>query len=121
MANITALRFAETLARSEKASPKRRSAEQVVGEIARKTPIVGAQPNVHHTKLCVAELLGNNIEIERVPVIGGGREVMTGDGLGLTFDQAPEVEALQRWQSGEFLDVERLFARRWRRGLSGVD
>jgi hypothetical protein len=121
MANITPLFFVESLADLEKASLKGRSPEQLVGEIAHKTPVVGARPNVHHRKLCVAELLGHEVGIERFPMIAGGREVMTVDGRGLTFDQPPEAEALERWQSGQFLDVERLFARRWRRGLSGLD
>ena len=40
---------------------------------------------------------------------------------GIVFNQAPELQALQRWQKGEFLQVEHEFARQWRRNLSGLD
>jgi hypothetical protein len=31
------------------------------------------------------------------------------------------MEAFERWQRYEFLDVERLYARAWRRGLAAFD
>ena len=37
------------------------------------------------------------------------------------FSTAPEVEALERWQKGDFMDVERVYAKRWRRGLEMAD
>jgi hypothetical protein len=36
---------------------------------------------------------------------------------GIVYDEAPEAEALRRWQQGEFLSIERDFAKRWREGL----
>lgn len=121
MANITPLFFVETLADLEKADAHGRSPEQAVGALAEKTPVINAQPNLHHATLCRGELLGYPIDINRFPVIGGGREVQTADGRGMVFEQPPEVEALQRWQAHEFLEVERRFARQWRQGLSGLD
>lgn len=121
MANITPLFFVETLADLEKADPRWRPAEEAVSEIAQKTPVIGAQPNLHHATLCQGELLGHPISMTRCPLISGGREVETPDGRGMVFEHPPEVEALQRWQSGEFLEVERRFARGWRQGLSGLD
>ncbi len=121
MANITPLFFVETLADLEKADPHGRPAEEAVGDIAQKTPVIGAQPNVHHATLCRGELLGHPVSMTRRPLIGGGREVETPDGRGIVFEHPPEVQALQRWQSGEFLEVERRFARGWRQGLSGLD
>lgn len=40
---------------------------------------------------------------------------------GLMFRRAPEEEAFQRWQRGEFLDLERQTAKAWREGLSRLD
>lgn len=120
-ANITPLFFVETLADLEKQVAKGRTPEQVVGNLAYKTPIRGALPNVYHGTLCLGELLGHAVEMIRFPVITGGQHVVTGDRRGVIFKQAPEIEALERWQSGEFLEVERLFARLWRRGLSGLN
>jgi len=56
-----------------------------------------------------------------IPVVGGGERVVTGDRRGMVFKQPPEIVALQRWEEGRFLDVERDYARAWRRALSGVD
>jgi hypothetical protein len=58
LSNITPLFFVETLADLQKTAAKRRQTpEQVVRNLAEKTP-PGASPNVHHTTLCRGELLG---------------------------------------------------------------
>ena len=41
--------------------------------------------------------------------------------LGVVYDTLSELEALERWQAGQFLTVERQFAKRWRQALSGID
>jgi hypothetical protein len=120
LANITPLFFVETLADLEKADAKGRPPERVVGGLAGKTPL-GGHLNVHHGTLCLGELLGYPVEMRGVPVIGGGQPVATQHQMGLKFEPPPEEEAFQRWQRHEFLDVERLFARRWRQALSGID
>jgi len=119
--NITPLFFVETLADLEKQVGRGRTPEQVVGNLAEKTPVRGSHPNVHHSSLLTWNLLGQEVEMRRVPVIGGGTRVTTGDEKGVLFKQPPEIEALERWQKGEFLAVERLFAKTWRRALSGLD
>ena len=120
LVNITPLFFVETLADLEKEIRKRRSPEQVVGNLAEKTPS-GGHPNVHHVSICVGELLGHPVEMRGVPVVGGGECVVLGDRRGMVFKQPPEIVALQRWEEGRFLEVERDYARAWRRALSGVD
>jgi hypothetical protein len=121
LANITPLFFVETLADLEKIDVKRRTPERVVGGLAAKTPL-GGRPNVHHAALCEGELLGYPVDMRLGrPVIAGGRPVATSGQTGITFERAAEAEALERWQRGEFLETERLFARKWRRALSGID
>jgi hypothetical protein len=44
-----------------------------------------------------------------------------GDRTGIIFQQSPEEEAFQRWQRGEFLQIERSQAKRWRNHLSTID
>lgn len=121
ISNITPLFFVETLADLEKLVAKGRTPEQVVGNIATKTPEMGVSPNVSHSGLCFANLCGEKVEMRGFPVLGRGIQTITGDRRGIVFNEAPETEALQRWQTGDFLDVERQFARIWRRGLSGLD
>jgi hypothetical protein len=55
-----------------------------------------------------------------VPCVRGQR-VSAGDQEGVRIEQAPEIEAFQRWTDGEFLRVEREFARLWRNSLSPFD
>jgi hypothetical protein len=40
---------------------------------------------------------------------------------GIFYSKSPEEEALDRWYKGEFLDVERQFAKTWRRQLSNIN
>lgn len=118
---VTPLFFTETLADLEKEVQKGRSPEDVVGNLAEKTPIGGAI-NVHHHTLSANKLLGNTVELRHVPVVPSGKPVNAQDGRrAVVYDPPPEAAALSRWQEHEFLDVERRFAKAWRDALSGID
>lgn len=121
--NITPLFFIETLADLEKEIRSGRTPEQVVGSIARKTPDMSSACNVHHTSLLAGELSGDNVVkmFDGRPIISGGHTVELGGKTGVIFQQTPEEEAFQRWQRGEFLDLERMQAKKWRRGLSNIN
>ncbi len=119
--NITPLFLVETLADLEKEVAKGRTPEQVVGNLAEKTPVRGSLTNVHHQTLCAQELLGNPIEMRGRPIIASGRPASSGSKRGLVFDRPPEMEALARWQKGDFLAAERMFAREWRANLTSLD
>src|SRR5882762_1702002 len=75
---ITPLFFIETLADLEKEVQKGRTPEEVVGNLAEKTPL-GGGINVHHHTLSVNELLGHRFELRNVPVVAGGNPVTTRD------------------------------------------
>ena len=62
--NITPLFFMETLADLEKQVAEGRTPEQVVGNLAEKTPVQSGGPNVHHTPLYVASLLGQDVAMD---------------------------------------------------------
>jgi len=119
--NVTPLFFVETLADLEKEMSKGRTPEQVVGNLAEKTP-TGGQINVYHEALCINELLGRaDVPMRRVAIIAGGRPVQAGGRKGVVYDDPPERKALRRWESRKFLEVERQFARAWRQNLSGLN
>jgi len=120
MANITPLFFVETLADLEKEVAAGRTPEQVVGNIASKTPVLQSVLSIPHQEMCGANLDGHEIEILGRPYIRG-QWVSTGDQIGMRMDQPPEMQAFERWTRGEFLSVEREFARLWRRSLSRLD
>src|SRR5262245_32932700 len=81
--NTVPIFWVETLADLDKEVAKGRTPEDVVGNIADKTP-TGGQPNVFHEKLVIAELLGSTkVGMERVAVVEGGKAVLVGGRRGL--------------------------------------
>jgi len=119
--SITPLFFVEVLADLEKEVQKGLTPEQVVGNLADKSPL-GGGVNVHHHRLSIAELFGNKVEMRHSPVIEGGRSVRTRDGKrAVVFDNSPEQAALSRWQERQFLETERQFAKDWRQAITRID
>ncbi len=114
LTNIAPVFYVETLADLEKAVRKGRTPDQEVGIIANKTPEMHSSPNTFHQRMVTANLLGHEIPMNSTIVMSGGRAVETADRKAIIFDLPPEREAFERWQKGEFLDVERLFAKTWR-------
>lgn len=50
-----------------------------------------------------------------------GKPIQLGDQKGMFYKRGPEEEALHRWANGEFLTVERQFAKDWRKALMRID
>ena len=74
-----------------------------------------------HTQLALRNLLGYELLMDgRIPR-PGGRRVEVGGKKGVVYEPSPEEEAFNRWQKGEFLEVERRFARIWRSALYSLD
>jgi hypothetical protein len=119
--SMTPLFFVETLADLEKDIKSGSRPDQYVGALAEKTPL-GGGINVHHHTLSVNELLGNKFHMRHVPVVAHGNSVTTpSGGRAVVYDPPPEAQALSRWEEGQFLEVERRFAKSWRDALSGID
>lgn len=89
--------------------------------MAEKTSAMTADPNVHHSRLCIEDLAGHHIQMRRCVVMNGGRSVKRDGHEGVIFDESPEADALSRWSRGSFRDVERAHARGWREGLAALD
>ena len=122
MSNITPLFYIETLADLEKEVRKGKTPEQVVGEIAYKSPDMQAHPNLHHLTLVWGELTGKGaIRMVGFPIEGGGQFVTLEGATGVIYRQSPEAEAFHRWQQGDFLELERGMAKKWRRELASID
>ena len=118
--NITPLFYVETLADLDKQMRGGRTPEHVVGNIAYKTPVIGSELNVHHQTMCLHDLLGETVRMKCLPIVGRGRSVKTGDRMGIIFERPPEMEAFERWQRHDFLDVERRYARGLAAGTGAV-
>src|SRR6476646_3301789 len=73
--NVVPVFLVETLADLEKEVAAGRTPEQVVGRLAEKTNIVTADPNTHHWRLALSNLLGTEGPMKRFVVRGDGRPV----------------------------------------------
>jgi hypothetical protein len=113
--------YTEVLADLSKEPPGQRTAERIVADVVRKTPIMHATPNVLHSTLCLDELLGHPIEMRGVPAITGGRPVRQNGRVGVVYEQSSEAKAFDRWQHGKFYELEREFASSWRAQLKGAN
>jgi hypothetical protein len=121
--NITPLFFVECLADLEKAIRSRSTPEQLVGSLALRTPESQSCATAHHTKVLSAEL-AREFDLTQVlerPMVPYGQPVQLGDKKGIVFRLSPEEESLQRWIYHEFLEVERGFAKQWRKALLRVN
>ena len=121
---VCPLFFVETLADLSKhqRSGSSRAPEEEVRIIADKTPVLSGAPCVHHSQLCMANLMGQPApHFGQIP-LAGGRPVRSADGKpGVVFERSPEAEAFARWQRGQFREVERDLAFSWRVMLSQLN
>jgi hypothetical protein len=113
--------YVETLADLEKPANRGRKPEDVVGSIAFKTPQMHGGPNVHHRTLVLSDLLGQEIVMTGQIVVAGGIPVKLGGTNHVVFKPMPESEAFSRWQRGQFEEIERASAKRWREELRTLD
>lgn len=125
MNNITPLFYIETLADLEKEKKKgkvARTPQELVGEIASKSPNMGAVSAVHHTRLVIGDMLGHEASWKyHRPIVGGGEYKKLPDGkITIDFKQFPEFAALDRWKAGDFQTIEEQIARDWREALSNL-
>lgn len=95
--NISPLFYVETLADLDKEMDRGRTAEQVVGGIAEKSPQLSGAPNIHHSELLLANLLGQPVSMSNRPIVAGGRPVESGGKKGVNIDVSPEAKAFNRW------------------------
>jgi hypothetical protein len=113
--------YAETLADLALTPNDPAFAEREVRKIADKFPQMSGYPCASHFTMIVGDLLGEVAPMDgRVP-IPGGRHVKSGERRGIVFDESPEALAFIRWQRGDFIALERLYASGFRRGLAALD
>jgi hypothetical protein len=118
---VTPLFFVETMADLAKETSRGRTAEQVVGGLAERTPVAHSYVNTYHQEVILEDLLGQRPEFDHRPAVAGGIPVRVEGRAGMVFQKSPEQDAFDRWQQGRFLDVERDFAQQWRADLANID
>ncbi|MET4071538.1 hypothetical protein ABID58_006352 [Bradyrhizobium sp. S3.2.6] len=120
-ANVVPIFLTEVLADLHKPPPEGRTAVDVVAKISKKVPQLGAFPNVYHGTLVLGDLLGHPVEMLRVPVIPEGKIIQAGGRVASYYGEMPESAAVRRWRKGDFLGVERDYAKAWREALEKLD
>lgn len=121
MTNICPVFMTEAIADLSKVPPGTRTVEKIVSDLANKSPSIHSYPNVEYTRLCLGELFGHPVDMRGVPARGGGRIVRKDDKLALIYDESDEAKAFNRWQKGEFFELEREFASVWRERMESAD
>ena len=121
LANVCPLFYVETLADLDKRVREGRRPEQEVGIIADKFPEMRGMPCTHHRSLCIGELKGYPIPMTGQVPLANGRRVYSRSGRAAVFEPSPERDAFERWQRREFLEIERQYARIWRRTAPVLD
>lgn len=114
----------EVLADLEKAERTQTSPSDEVRVLARKLSHLGgvAFVNVDFRFVCLNELLGYVVRMDRVPIVGGARIVRTPDGRqGSYLPRQPEMEAALRWSRGQFSETDRANAAQWRARLKAFN
>jgi hypothetical protein len=97
-------------------------AKKKVAEIANKVFPIDSIANAHYQPMCIHNLLGDRVPMDRVPAVAGARPVTAKDGTkGLFIDLQPENEAVMRWRSGHFNEDDLRFAVEWRQSATGVN
>lgn len=118
---ISPLFYIETLADLWKKPRDGKTAEDEVGIIARKTPELHGGPCYFHHEMCIQDLLGNHAPMTGQIPVAGIRRVFREGKVGAIAEVSEEAKAFQRWQHGDFYDVERIHARRWRAHVENID
>jgi hypothetical protein len=92
-----------------------------VAMLSRKISFHSACASLNFRKMAINDLLGNNVPMDRRPVVDAAtvRVVKTTDGqIGTMRDVRPENEALLKWGGGVFKTDDFEFAAKWREALA---
>lgn len=118
---VCPLFFIETLADLLKNPRPGKSPEEEVGIIAAKTPeIHGGVCHFHHA-LCIQDLLGNHPPMNGTIPVAGIRQVFRDGKEGGVAEVSEEAKAFERWKHGDFFDLERFHAKKWRSYVQNIN
>ena len=98
------------------------AAKEKVAQIAAKVFPIDSLANTHYHTMCVHNLLGDTVPMNRKPAVAGACPVTAKDGRkGVIIDIQPENEAVMRWRNGDFNADDLKFAIEWRENAQGTN
>ena len=75
-----------------------------------------------HTTMALNSLMRyGQIPMNSQIPISRGRHIKSEERTAVIFEESPEARAFSRWQDGEFSEIERTFARKWRNELESIN
>jgi len=121
LANVCPMFYVETLNDLAKEGSPRGTPEDLVGRIANKFPDFSGSPNVHHTTMCAANLLGEEVSLRGQVILPRGCDAKVSDRQMAILPVSPEAKAFLRWAEGNYEQDERQAATLWRNCTVGYD
>src|SRR5581483_11716527 len=119
LANVCPMFYVETKSDLAKEGSNRGTPEELVRKLANKFPDFSGLPNVHHTTICSANLLGVHVplcgQVIRPPAC---HATVDGHSMAL-LPESREAKVFLRWTQGEYEDEERRAAAEWRAASVG--
>jgi hypothetical protein len=121
LANVCPIFYVETQSDLAKEGSSRGTPEELVRRIAYKFPDFSGSPNVHHTTMCTANLLGDEVPLGGHVILPRGFHAAVSDRQMAILPVSPEVKAFLRWAQGDYEEEERQAATVWRNSTTGYD
>jgi hypothetical protein len=89
--------------------------EEFIVHAANKLSTHEVKINVNRKKLCLGDLLGYPVTMERIPIVEGGTEITASNGeRGVFFDEPEEMKMIRNWQQGQWTVLEEKLSQEWR-------
>ncbi len=121
LANVCPIFYVETQSDLAKASSPRGTPEELVSRIAYKFPDFSGSPNVHHTTIFTANLLGDDVPLRGQVIIPRGFHATVSGRQMAIVPVSPEAKAFVRWARGDYEEEERQAATAWRNSTAGCE
>jgi hypothetical protein len=119
LANVCPMFYVETQCDLAKECSSRGTPEQLVRRIAYKFPDFSGCPNVYHTTILTANLLGENVRLRGQVIIPRGFHATASGRQMAIVPVRPEAEAFSRWAQGKYEEQDRQAASAWRNSAVG--
>lgn len=120
VSNITPTFFVEVLGDLEKNDLSKKSQEDLVKNLSRKTPHHHPYVNINYHQLCAGDLLGHSVQMIYKPVVYAGKEVNIDGDTHIFNDISLEEWLFEKWSNGIFSEVERNIAKLYRDNLEAI-
>jgi hypothetical protein len=119
LANVCPMFYVETQSDLAKEGSNRGTPEELVRRLANKFPDFSGSPNAHHTTMCTANLLGEEVPLRAQVILPRGCQATVSGQAMAILPESLEAKAFLRWTQGQYAEEERQAAAQWRASSIG--